>query len=579
MALTPDYLAHCTDDLLGLYDELDRAIIADIARRIVKTGSLTPTARHQVDMAQQSGMLLDEITKQVSQVTGLSEKEVSRLFQDAAVTGMKNDAKPLILNGQKVDLKLSNAMRDVLQAMIDKVNGDLRNLTLTTGATASGAYEQAINAASMQIQSGAFSYTQAIRQAIRQTARDGNYVTFRSGHRDLIDVAVRRSVLTGVNQTAGKLTEMYGQDLGCEYYETSAHAGARPSHAVWQGRVFKINGSDSDYPNFYESTGYGTGAGLCGWNCRHSFYPFFPGISKRAYSERTLAQYDAPRFKYNGTKLTEYEVSQLMRKEERGIRATKREISGYQAAADATNDEALKAELQNDYNQASVELKEQEAHYRDLCRQTNHQTDSTRTGVVVIKDSSGNIISWNKASAQKARRAADKAFKQEIAGTGADIGGPKNLAERLELRYSNKTESDLYDRYLRQVKNGTVSPLSTFDNYKKQYAAVNEKIVGVTTSEGTEIKEQSKHFIERIIGTMDDPEKHRPRSGVSVDDALNALKSPLQMKEAKNGKVGRSQRYVGEKGTVTINPDTGVLIQCNPTDSDIAERLKHKNAN
>lgn len=572
--LTPDYLAHCTDSLLGLYDELDRAIIADIARRIVKAGKLTPTAIHQISMAQESGMLLAEITKQVAQVSGLSQEEVKRMFEDAAVTGMRNDAKPLILNGRSVDLNLSPAMRETMQAAISKVNGDIRNLTLTNGVTAMGKYEQAVNDAYMKLQSGAFTYTQAIRDAIKKAADDGNYVQYNSGHRDQLDVAIRRSVLTGLNQTAGKLTELYGKDMGCEYYETSAHAGARPSHSVWQGRVFKINGSEPDYPNFYEETGYGTGKGLCGWNCRHSFYPFFPGLSVRAYTPELLDWYDAPRFKYNGDELTEYEVSQLMRKNERDIRATKRELAGYRAAIDETTDSALAGELQDSYNESSVKLKEQEAKYRDLCKQTKHKTDSTRTSVVATKDSSGNIVSWNQSNAQKARRAADKTFKASIAGTGADIGGASTLAERLDLRYSNKKESELYDLYLKQVKRGTVSPLSTFGNYKKQYQAIQDKIVGTTTSNGITVNAQSNHFVERIIGTMEDPKTKKPRSGVSVDDALDALQHPLKVMDATTDKKGRvSQKFIGKNGTVSIDPTTGTLIQCNPTATKLKERL------
>lgn len=435
--LTPDYLAHCTDYLLGLYDELDRAIIADIARRIIKTGNLTPTARHQITMAQNSGLLLKDITKLVSQTSGLSKKEVKRMFQDAAITGMKNDARPLLINGKKVELKLSNSMQQTMQASIDKTNGDVRNLTLTLGSTANGKYVDAINTAYMKVQSGAFSYSQAIRDAIKQAAGDGNYVSYGSGHRDRLDVAVRRSVLTGLNQTAGKLTEMYGKDMGCEYYETSAHAGARPTHSVWQGRVFKIEGSTSDYPNFYEATGYGTGEGLCGWNCRHSFYPFFPGLSVPAYSRKTLDWYNEPRFEYNDSRLTEYEVSQLMRKSERAIRETKRELAGLNAAIEASEDDVVKGELQECYTESSLKLKKQKAKYKDLCKQTDHKEDATRTSVVAIKDSGGNIVSWNQSNAQRARRAAEKAEKTVVTSNKGDTISLTSSESGALIRYKS----------------------------------------------------------------------------------------------------------------------------------------------
>ena len=155
--LTPDYLAHCTDYLLGLYDELDRAIVRDIARRIVKTGSVSETARWQIDRAQHSGMLLSDVTEQVARVNAVSEEEVRQLFEDAGIVGMENDAKPLVLAGQEVDRTLSPAMKEVLNAAIEKTNWDVQNLTMTTGSTAQNAYMEAINKAYMKVQSGAFS--------------------------------------------------------------------------------------------------------------------------------------------------------------------------------------------------------------------------------------------------------------------------------------------------------------------------------------------------------------------------------------------------------------------------------------
>lgn len=411
--LTPDYLAKCADYLLGMYDELDRAIIADISRRIVKTGGISPTAEHQIDKVQQSGMLLADVTKQVATVSGLSEQEVTRLFNEAGITGLQNDARPLSLAGKQTDIHLSRKMEQLLNANIAKTNGDLRNLTMTTGVTAANAYTDAVNMAFMKVQSGAFSYQQAIRDAVKAAAIDGNYVTFISGRKDQLDVAVRRSVLTGLNQTAAKLTEMYAADMGCEYYETSAHAGARPSHAEWQGRVFKIEGATADYPNFEDSTGYGTGEGLCGWNCRHSFYPFWPGLSLPAYTQEMLDGYDRPKYEYDGNLLTEYDVSQIMREGERDIRESKREVIGYQAAMDAATDAQLKAELTADYEAAAVKLKAREAKYRDLCKKIKHDPDTARTGVAAVKDDKGNILSYDRSAAQRARWANTRALNRK----------------------------------------------------------------------------------------------------------------------------------------------------------------------
>lgn len=211
--LTPEYLNSCTDYLLGMYDALNQSIAEDIARRIVKTGKMTDSAKWQVKQLRENGELMQDIVKDVARISGKSQNEVKRLFQDSARTGVRYDAQPLLKAGYDIDLKLSPAMNQVLEAAIAKTNGNIRNLTMTTGSTTGGLYLEATNLAYMKATSGGFSYYEAIREAIKQAAKDGGYVLYGKGNRSQLDVAIRRSVLTGLNQTAGKLTELYAEDM------------------------------------------------------------------------------------------------------------------------------------------------------------------------------------------------------------------------------------------------------------------------------------------------------------------------------------------------------------------------------
>lgn len=400
--LTPEYLDSCLDYLLGMYDALNTAITEDIARRIVKTGKITDSAAWQAKQLQENGKLMQEVVEDVSRITGKTTAEIQRLFDEAAIHGMKYDAAPLISAGIDVDLSLSPAMKQTLDAAIAKTQGNMRNLTMTTGSTAGGIYMDATNLAYMKVTSGGFSYYEAIRQAIRAAAIDGSYVLYGNNHRTQLDVAIRRSVLTGVNQTAGKLTELYSEDMGAEYYETTAHHGARPTHSVWQGRVFKIHGATAEHPNFAESTGYGTGDGLCGWNCRHSFFPFWPGISKPAYSASMLAGYDAKKYTYNGEKLNDYECSQIQRGYERKIREYKRILASYDAAINASTSDAQREFLKEEFRKESVNLKTTEKDLGNFCKKTNRSVDNTRTQVIAYKDGHGRIVNFGRSTAQKA---------------------------------------------------------------------------------------------------------------------------------------------------------------------------------
>lgn len=281
--------------------------------------------------------------------------------------------------------------------------------TLTTAIATQQEYMQALNAAYMKVTSGAFSYQEAIRQAIRDAAVKGTSVMYDSGYISKLDTAIRTALLTGVNQTAGKLTELYASELGAEYYETTAHAGARPSHSVWQGKVFKIEGTAPGYENFYEATGYGTGAGLCGWNCRHSFYPYWPGVSKPAYTKDDLEDYSRPKHSFAGNLLTEYECMQKQREYERAVREYKRILAAYDSYIQTVQSEADRAYFREEFQKESVKLKEKESQMKDFCKQTGRSVDTARTQVSAVYDGNGNLVSFNRSVSGKAVWANKKA--------------------------------------------------------------------------------------------------------------------------------------------------------------------------
>lgn len=409
--LTPEYLSSFYSEYLGAVDALNEQIVRDIARRMAKTGIVTDTAKWQIKQAQESGKLLEEIVKDVGTFTGYSEKQVQQMFKTAGVTSITNDAKPLIDAGIVKSANLSQSMSELLLANAKKTAGNMSNLTLTTAASGQTLYIQSLNEALLKVQSGAFSYQEALKQAIKQAAKSGGIVLYDSGARISLDAAMRMSLLTGINQTAAVLTEMYSEDMGVEYYETSAHAGARESHTVWQGQVFQINGSSSEYENFYDATGYGDGAGLCGWNCRHSFHPFWPGISKRAYTDGMLADYAAAKYSYDGNMLTDYECSQIQRGYERKIRESKRILVGYDSAMQNVSDEADEKVLKDEFQKESVRLKQIEKKLKDFCSETNRKVDTARTQVYAVKDKNGNVLNYGRSTSMKAVWANKKAGK------------------------------------------------------------------------------------------------------------------------------------------------------------------------
>jgi hypothetical protein len=409
--LTPEYLAVFTDGYLGMVDVLNEQIVRDICRRMMKTGKITGTAKWQIRQAQQSGKLLDDIVKDIGKFTNYSDEKIRSMFKEAGIISINNDASPLVKAGIVKKATLSQNMSELLIANARKTVGDVNNLTLTTASKSQQMFIQSLNEAMLQVQSGAFSYQEALKQAIKKAAQSGGKVLYSSGSQMSLDAAMRMALLTGVNQTAASLTELYASDMDVEYYETSAHAGARPSHTVWQGRIFKIDGSTSEYPNFADSTGYGTVGGLCGANCRHSFHPYWPGISEPAYTKNMLQDYNIPKHEYNGKLLTEYESDQLMRQMERSIRESKRTLVGYDSAMQNAQDVETENSMKEAFQEEAVKLKEKEKKLKDFCSKTGKKQDTARTQVYAVKDDYGNVVGYGRSTSMKAVWANRKANK------------------------------------------------------------------------------------------------------------------------------------------------------------------------
>lgn len=401
--LDPKYLERFSDQLLGIIDTLTIAIISDMAKRIVKMGSVSESTKHQAEVLQNAGLVYKDTIKRVSQVSGYQNREVERMYQEAGVRNLKNEAVYYKQAGKDVvKLEQSNGMQRILKANVRKTCQELDNLTMTTAVKTQSAFIQACNKAQMKVSTGAFSYDKAIADAIKEAAVQGTEVLYPSQHIDKLDVAVRRAVLTGVNQTAAEMNLQYAKDQNCDYVETTAHEGARPEHAVWQGKVFCLSGTDPKYENFYEATGYGTGPGLCGWNCRHNFHAYFPGISTPSYTQEMLDDYSAKNVEYNGKQFTEYKASQMQRDHERQIRETRRKLAGYNSAINEAKDDTLKNTLQNRFNEESVKLKKQEAALKAFCKETGRRYASARVQIHAVKNKAGDIVGFNRSVAQKA---------------------------------------------------------------------------------------------------------------------------------------------------------------------------------
>lgn len=413
--LPPSYLDAMPDAFVQLAQQVEDEILQDVARRIGKMGTLTETADWQLWRYQQTEAVRENVVKLLAKYSGKSEATIRRLLKEAATEAMeREDAIYYHYNLEPTPFEESAALNNLLNAGARQTCGTWRNLTATTANTVSGAFERTLDVAWGKVATGAFDYKTAVKQAVDSLADGMKFVTYPTGHQDSIEVAARRAILTGVNQTAGKLQVARADEMGVEFFETTAHGGARPSHAEWQGRQFHRGGAvdylGKHYPDFEQATGYGTGAGLCGWNCRHTFFAVFPELGDPpTWTEESLQELNARNIEYNGKLYTQYEVNQMQRARERNVRKWKKRYLAESAAGSDTTDSA-------------VRLKAARQSLSEFAKATGGRVDSARTSVHGFGRSASSKAAW----AVRHNTLTNTAGQTIIKVSKSNITGPRN---------------------------------------------------------------------------------------------------------------------------------------------------------
>ena len=364
--LAPQYLEGLADELIELYSQLEADVLSDMARRLSRLGRITELTEYQARTIVEAGLLKQNIARILKRYDARIVEELTAIFTDAMIKNARADNR---IFQEDTGRTLSESQAQVMLASIKKVHSDLSRLTLTTAETSNVQFIRQANRAYMNVASGAFNYIQAIKQATDELAKEGlqTRVTYNNGHKPVtrsIEAAVRMNVLTGVNQTASTMTLTNCDELECDLVEVSAHVGSRPEHEAWQGRIFKLHGSTDKYPNFYEVCRYGEADGICGVNCRHSFYPYFEGMDKH-YAKEDLNEWTAEKVVFNDQEMTRYEGEQHLRHIERNIRFYKKKAAVQEAAG-------------LDNAKARLKIGEWQAKAREFTKQTGIRRDPPR---------------------------------------------------------------------------------------------------------------------------------------------------------------------------------------------------------
>ena len=472
-----DYKNKLASKISSRYQDLEERIMQDIVRRIMKAGEITSTADWQINRLRILGYSSEDIEKEIKKALNASYPEMFELY-DKVINWEYVRNKDIYeqINAEYIPFEENGQLKQITEAIIDQSFADLENVTNSLGfyldygngkkvlTPLSQVYTKYLGAACYDIVTGAFDYNSVLRRVVTQLTNSGlRQIDYSSGRANRVDVAARRAVMTAVSQIAGKISEYNAQKLGTEYFEVEWHAGARPTHAVWQGRVWSKE-------QLYSVCGLGTVTGLLGVNCYHTYHLFFPGLSERNWTDDWLEEQNRkenePR-EFLGKEYTLYEAKQRQRQMETAMRAQREKVKLLQAGG-ADQDEVIlhKAKYQGQLNEYSRFCRkmslteERERIYLDMMGKiaTNNKSQNSIFHPEMVKNASKDVAQY-------------KRYKEVLGdsvGSLAKFGRVKyndsEQWEKLQNRFSTYLEIDKKD-WTEEFKNASKQ---AYDRFTKE---------------------------------------------------------------------------------------------------------------
>lgn len=324
--------------ILQIMRALELDTMLDICRRIKQAGQITRTADYQLERLRHQSAFRSNYEKMIMKVLELSDEQLEKLYKDVIAQGYARDEAIYKATGAEwIPFEENAALQQLITSVMKQTHDTLVNITRTTGfvnpstmqfSDANTYFINLLDKVHTEISTGVFSYDQALNKAVSEMASSGmRWVDYNNPGKkpwhNRIDVAARRAVMTGLVQVEGQIAEENAKKLHTEYFEVSAHATARPTHMVWQGRVYTKQ-------QLIDICGLGTGPGLLGWNCYHHYDAFIPGISVRKYTDDQLEDMRKKALEtkeWKGKRYTIYEATQRQRQLETAMRACNEKIA------------------------------------------------------------------------------------------------------------------------------------------------------------------------------------------------------------------------------------------------------------
>ena len=545
-----DYKNKLASKIASRYQDLEESIMQDIVRRIVKAGEITSTADWQINRLRILGYSSEYIEKEIKKALNASYPEMFELY-DRVINWEYVRNKDIYeqINAEYIPFEENGQLKQITEAIIDQSFDDLENVTNSLGfyldygngkkvlTPLSQVYTKYLDAACYDIVTGAFDYNSVLRRVVTQLTNSGlRQIDYSSGRANRVDVAARRAVMTAVSQITGKISEYNAQKLGTEYFEVEWHAGARPTHAVWQGRVWSKE-------QLYSVCGLGTVTGLLGVNCYHTYYPFFPGISQRNWSDDWLEKQnrkEAEPKSFDGKEYTLYEAKQRQRQMETAMRAQREKVRLLQHGG-ADQDEIIlhKAKYQGQLNE-----------YSRFCRKMSLTEERERIyldmmGKIAMNNKSQNSIFHPEMIKNASKDVAQyKRYKEVL---GDSVG---SLAKFGQVKYN---DSEQWEKL--QSKFFAYLEINKKD-WSEEFKSKSKQAYDRFREQGEEL---SVHALSRL------PRLNKPGYEViHEEDVLDLIKTMPNYSE-------------GEEKMIWFSPSKQLVVIKNKNSGDIVSIVRRKN--
>lgn len=359
------------------YTELDIKTIQDIIDRIVAIGDLSLLNQRQLNSIKEKDRqeIFNKTLEEVGFLTAYMNDATKKIYENYAHYLVRNNKELFEYRGIKS--ALNPVQLDMLNSGLKEVQNVLRNFTGTIAFESEKTYVEALDKAFLEVLSGSKSYNDAIYDTYKELAKNGIKLTDSIGRNVQIETAVERNLRMGLQNTADRISSSLFNELECDGYEVSAHSGARPTHAVAQGKQYALTREDAK--KYGVGYWYDTVAGepiadlWNDYNCRHSYFPIILGVSSSNYSKKELEEMNSKTVKYKGQEMTLYEALQRQHYLESKIRNTKRALESLGNNQDSNVlkvKESLEKSLTNYRNK-----------YRDFNNATGLSPDYSRTRI------------------------------------------------------------------------------------------------------------------------------------------------------------------------------------------------------